>query len=90
VTADALLAARYQRLLAQFGVGEVTAATLVLELPELGYLNRKQIAALCGLAPFAKDSGEKRGVRFVHGGRNQLRRALYMATQLKNHELSPK
>jgi transposase len=80
VTADAVLAARYQRLLAQFGVGAITAATLVLELPELGYLNRKQIAALCGLAPFAKDSGEKRGVRFVHGGRNQLRRALYMAT----------
>lgn len=80
VTAEAVLAARYQRLLAQFGVGTVTAATLVLELPELGYLNRKQIAALCGLAPFAKDSGEKRGVRFVHGGRNQLRRALYMAT----------
>jgi transposase len=80
VTAEAILAARYHRLLAQFGVGEVTAATLVLELPELGYLNRKQIAALCGLAPFAKDSGDKRGVRFVHGGRNQLRRALYMAT----------
>ena len=80
LTADAVLAARYHRLLAQFGVGEVTAATLVLELPELGYLNRKQIAALCGLAPFAKDSGDKRGVRFVHGGRNQLRRALYMAT----------
>jgi len=80
VTADAVLAARYQRLLAQFGVGELTAATLVLELPELGYLNRKQIAALCGLAPFAKDSGEKRGMRFVHRGRNQLRHALYMAT----------
>ena len=42
--------------------------------------NRKKLAALCGLAPFAKDSGQKRGVRFVHGGRNQLRRALYMAT----------
>jgi transposase len=80
LTADAVLAARYQRLLGQFGVGTVIAATLVLELPELGYLNRKQIAALCGLAPFAKDSGEKRGVRFVHGGRDQLRRALYMAT----------
>jgi transposase len=78
--ADPLLAARYHRFLAQFGVGTVTAATLVLELPELGYLNRKQIAALCGLAPFAKDSGQKHGVRFVHGGRNQLRRALYMAT----------
>lgn len=80
ITADPFLAARYHCLLSQFGIGEVTAATLVLELPELGHLNRKQIAALCGLAPFAKDSGEKRGVRFVQGGRNQLRRALYMAT----------
>jgi transposase len=77
---DPSLAARYQCLISQFGVGEVTASTLVLELPELGHLNRKKLAALCGLAPFAKDSGQKRGVRFVHGGRNQLRRALYMAT----------
>lgn len=80
ITADPDLEGRYRRLLSAFGIGEVTAATLVLELPELGYLNRKQVAALCGLAPFAKDSGEKRGVRFVQGGRNQLRRALYMAT----------
>ncbi len=77
---DQALATRYQCLIFQFGVGEVTASTLVLELPELGHLNRKKLAALCGLAPFAKDSGQKRGVRFVHGGRNQLRRALYMAT----------
>ena len=80
ITADPGLEARYRRLLSEFGIGEVTAATLVLELPELGQLNRKQVAALCGLAPFAKDSGEKRGVRFVQGGRNQLRRSLYMAT----------
>jgi transposase len=77
---DPALAARYQCLISQFGVGEATASALVLELPELGHLNRKKLAALCGLAPFAKDSGQKRGVRFVHGGRNQLRRALYMAT----------
>ena len=42
----------------------------MLELLELGYLNRKQIAALCGLARFAKDSEEKRGACFVHGSRN--------------------
>ena len=74
------LSARYQRLLAEFGIGAVAASTLVAELPELGQANRKQMAALCGLAPFPKDSGQKRGLRFVQGGRAQLRRVLYMAT----------
>ena len=74
------LCARYQRLLAEHGVGEVAASTLLAELPELGRINRRQAAAICGLAPFAKDSGQHRGVRFVQGGRSRLRRALYMAT----------
>ncbi|MEI7865954.1 MAG: IS110 family transposase [Chthoniobacterales bacterium] len=74
------LSARYQRLLAEFGIGLVAASTLVAELPELGQSNRKQMAALCGLAPFPKDSGQKHGLRFVQGGRAQLRRVLYMAT----------
>jgi transposase len=62
------------------GVGPVTASTMVAELPELGYLNRQEIAALVGVAPFNKDSGPKRGKRRIFGGRSSIRRPLYMAT----------
>jgi len=62
------------------GVGEVTASTLVAELPELGQLNRQQIAALVGVAPFNQDSGPKRGKRKIAGGRAGIRKALFMAT----------
>ncbi len=62
------------------GVGRVTAATLVADLPELGRLNRQKIAALVGVAPFNKDSGPKRGKRRIFGGRSAVRRVLYMAT----------
>jgi transposase len=61
------------------GVGPVVAVTLVAELPELGQLDRKQIAALVGLAPLARDSGTLRGKRLVWGGRGRVRAALYMA-----------
>ena len=61
------------------GVGPVTASTLLAELPELGTRNRKQIAALVGVAPLNKDSGKMRGKRRVFGGRAPVRRALYMA-----------
>lgn len=61
------------------GVGLICAATLVAELPELGDLNRQEVAALAGLAPFARESGQWVGRRFVHGGRQPVRRALYMA-----------
>jgi transposase len=61
------------------GVGPVTAATLVADLPELGTLNRQKIAALVGVAPFNKDSGKKRGKRRIFGGRSAVRRTLYMA-----------
>jgi transposase len=61
------------------GVGKITAATLVAELPELGKLNRQKIAALVGVAPFNKDSGKKRGRRRIFGGRAAVRRTLYMA-----------
>lgn len=60
------------------GVGEQTAYTLVATLPELGRLNRSQIAALTGLAPRNNDSGTKRGYRAVQGGRFYVRKALYM------------
>lgn len=61
------------------GVGTVTAFTLVAELPELGGLNRQQIAALVGLAPFNKDSGRRQGKRRIFGGRASVRCVLYMA-----------
>lgn len=61
------------------GIGEVNSATLIAELPELGRLNRKQIAALVGVAPFAHDSGQMRGKRRIWGGRASVRHALYMA-----------
>lgn len=61
------------------GVGDVTALTLLAELPELGSLNRKQIAALVGVAPLNRDSGTLRGKRTTWGGRASVRSALYMA-----------
>jgi transposase len=61
------------------GVGPVVATTLLAELPELGTLDRKRIAALVGLAPLACDSGTQRGKRVVWGGRGRVRTALYMA-----------
>lgn len=62
------------------GVGPVLSATLIGELPELGHLNRKQIAALAGVAPLNRDSGKYRGKRSVWGGRSSVRQTLYMAT----------
>lgn len=61
------------------GIGKVTAATLMAELPELGTLNRQKIAALAGLAPYNKDSGPRRRKRRIFGGRASVRCVLYMA-----------
>ena len=62
------------------GAGPVLIATLLAELPELGNLDRRQIASLVGLAPIARDSGLMRGRRVIQGGRKEVRSALYMAT----------
>jgi len=62
------------------GVGPVLAATLIGSLPELGKLNRKEIAALVDVAPLNKDSGLFKGKRKVWGGRAPIRRVLYMAS----------
>ena len=62
------------------GIGDTTARVLIGQLPELGQLSHKQIAALVGLAPFNRDSGTLRGQRMVWGGRHAVRKALYMAT----------
>ena len=61
------------------GIGPVVSLTLLAELPELGQLNRKQIAALVGVAPFNRDSGKLKGRRAIWGGRATVRAALYMA-----------
>jgi transposase len=61
------------------GVGDTTAASLVAELPELGRLNRQEISALVGVAPYADDSGGRQGRRSTRGGRRLLRSTLYMA-----------
>lgn len=62
------------------GVGPTTTAMLLAELPELGRLSAKQIAALVGVAPFNRDSGQKQGQRAIYGGRAPVRTTLYMAT----------
>lgn len=62
------------------GMGEVSAQVLLAEMPELGRLNRQQVASLAGLAPFNHDSGKLRGTRSIWGGRAEVRSCLYMAT----------
>jgi transposase len=73
------LQARYRLLLSLPGVGPVVAATLVVRMPELGQMRRGQPAALIGTAPFDRDSGQFKGLRFIAGGRQRPRRMLYLA-----------
>ena len=61
------------------GIGKVTLRTLIADLPELGRLTRRKIAALVGVAPINRDSGTLRGRRTIAGGRSAVRAALYMA-----------
>ena len=79
IAADAALAAGFARLRSMPGCGPILAATLLAELPELGILDRRKIAALAGLAPVARDSGLREHRRVIKGGRGQVRNALYMA-----------
>jgi len=79
ILADPVWQESAERLQSMPGVGAVTAATLVAELPELGRLNRQKITALVGLAPFNRDSGKQRGQRRIFGGRASVRNVLYMA-----------
>lgn len=73
-------AARNRILTSAPGVGRVVSFTLLVELPELGSLNRKEIATLAGVEPLNRDRGAFRGKRIVWGGRARVRQALYMAT----------
>jgi transposase len=79
IAADPALARRYEILLSIPGVGPGVAANLVIDLAELGSLNRHAIASLAGVAPFADDSGDAIGQRHIRGGRASPRRALYWA-----------
>ena len=81
IVANPVWLATYHRLISATGIGPVTATMLVFELPELGTLDRKEIAALVGVAPFNRDSGTQRGKRFCSGGRASVRSGLYMATR---------
>lgn len=80
VESDQELQCRAAALQTAPGVGAVTAVTLVAELPELGQLNRQEISALVGVAPFNRDSGKFHGRREIWGGRAAVRSVLYMAT----------
>jgi transposase len=80
VNEDALLRGKVELLKSVVGIGEVTALSLVIDLPELGKVSRKEIAALVGVAPFNRDSGQMKGSRSIWGGRANVRSALYMGT----------
>lgn len=71
--------AKYELLQSVPGVGEVVAFNLLSEMPELGYLNNKQAAALVGVAPMNRESGRYKGKRMIRGGRSQIRTVMYMA-----------
>lgn len=73
------LAQQVQRLDEIVGVGRITAVTVLAAMPELGQLNRRQAAALAGVSPYNRDSGQWAGKRCISGGRAEVRRALYMA-----------
>lgn len=79
VEADEANARKVEILKSVKGVGPVTISTLIAELPELGQLNRQQVAKLVGVAPINKDSGQSSGQRRAAGGRSTVRRVLYMA-----------
>lgn len=79
IAADKELSAKESLLCSVKGVGKITALTLITQLPELGHLNQRQIAALAGVAPFNRDSGQWRGQRTIWGGRSTVRTALYMS-----------
>ncbi|WP_237228023.1 IS110 family transposase [Rubinisphaera sp. JC750] len=79
--ADAELSQKASKLLAQIGVGEKTTNILLAHLPELGRLQRGPIAALAGLAPHPRESGNWVGKRRIYGGRALIRKALYMAAK---------
>lgn len=79
IQAEADLLARFRLLISLPGVGPIVAASLVVRMPELGQMRRGQAASLIGVAPFDRDSGPWKGLRFIAGGRARPRRMLYLA-----------
>jgi transposase len=79
IKAEADLLARFRLLLSLPGIGAIVAASLVIRMPELGAMKRGQAASLIGVAPFDRDSGQWKGLRFISGGRARPRRMLYLA-----------
>jgi transposase len=75
---DPVLKARFDILLSIPGLGETTALAIIIDMPELGHIEHKCVSSLAGLAPMARDSGQRTGKRFIRGGRAQVRQALYM------------
>jgi transposase len=80
ISSHPLLAARHQKLVAVRGIGPITAALLLAELPELGTFSKSEVAAMAGLAPRNRDSGQFRGQRHAGGGRATVRTGLWMPT----------
>jgi transposase len=79
IASDGELAAMRDILESLKGIGSITAATLLAHLPELGQVNRQEIAALAGVAPYNNDSGGHQGTRSIFGGRQRVRNAMHMA-----------
>jgi transposase len=82
IEADLELQRKKKILASVYGIGERIATELIVSLPELGHCNRRQIAALCGLAPFNNESGNYQGHRCIKGGRARVREALFMAAMV--------
>ena len=80
-SSDEQLKTKSEVMMQQKGVGPQTASTLLAHLPELGSLDRQQVAALAGMAPHANESGKWPGKRRIYGGRAQVRKAMYMAAR---------
>lgn len=92
IAQDASLRRKYKAMFEVVGVGEVTARTILAEIPELGTMNRQQVAAIGGLAPFCKDSGASSAPRHIQGGRGRVRIGLFMsalAASQRNPVLAP-
>ena len=79
IQSDPYLKAKYEILVAETGVGRITASLLLGELPELGHVNRRVIASLAGVAPYACDSGKHTGQRHAYGGRKEMKTTLFLA-----------
>jgi len=82
---DSPLKERYKLLQSMKGVGPAVAMTLICDLPELGQCDKKEIAALVGVAPITKESGQKRGRSMVQNGRSNVRKTLYMGALVAAH-----